>query len=584
MFKIDHKKGQAATELAVFGAILIFLLGAIVRTAVSNNYAQNQNFKAMRMAMLASWEDSKVQNAAHNSASLLFLEDRLSPDFNKYGDLERSPFIANGSGTFSYGLLNPVTAGAASAMLPVMDVYINGQHFPFSMAAYITNQTIQQPVCSATAPTPASNSLTEGQCLQNRCLRNQREWVPSDPNAGGTVNESQFLSIVPVPLNTPAAPPLTVGQTIDQIEAGNAHDIFTELVSNGMIDAKGMVKLSVLSGGFVTWYKSQFPGSGQAAQLAKIQNILQANKSHYKLFYAQAINATPQFYSVPAAYGSTGTYAPTCPSHPCKDKELSVDATIGGVSNATGDLLFDLQRNSLPSTFVPTAMRQYMTWQWYATAGVLGGGDTSNGADPMIGLIPNNNQYPQYDINGTLKPVTIYSLSQDSRGDPIVSYEDPAGGDIDGSWDANSCTSKPGLQNNAQIFAFTKAGTYLLVKDGKLYNPETDQFVRSVNKRDSIDLIQRMIQLSNNTGRFCSMATPVKLCSPTDGDSGVTCANPNDVEVCVDSSKGGSCFTQANFPQTCFDAADNMLYVRSRVEDRRGRFWMTDTAGQLSVK
>ena len=54
----SYKTAQAATELAVFGAILIFILGTIVRTAVGNSYTQNQNFKAMRMAMMASWQSS----------------------------------------------------------------------------------------------------------------------------------------------------------------------------------------------------------------------------------------------------------------------------------------------------------------------------------------------------------------------------------------------------------------------------------------------------------------------------------------------------------------------------------------------
>ena len=111
MLKLKNKKAQAAVELAVFGAILIFLLGAIVRSAMSNSYLQNQNFKAMRIAMLASWNGSKAQNTARNNASVLFIEDRLSPDFNKYGVLDRNPLIANGSGTFTYMLLYPLTGG-----------------------------------------------------------------------------------------------------------------------------------------------------------------------------------------------------------------------------------------------------------------------------------------------------------------------------------------------------------------------------------------------------------------------------------------------------------------------------------------
>ena len=196
------KAGQAAAELAIFGAILIFILGTIIRSAVGNSYTQNQNFKAMRMAMLSSWIDSEasqgpgaVGNAKHTNASVLFVEDRLSPDINKYGDLDRNPFIANGSGTFSYMLNYPLDVSDVAPNLPIMDVYINGQHFPFTTASYVPPRTIQPTDCGAGAvvrsPADAQTACLQAgngtpqqcqlvanqQCQTNRCLRNNREWV-----------------------------------------------------------------------------------------------------------------------------------------------------------------------------------------------------------------------------------------------------------------------------------------------------------------------------------------------------------------------------------------------------------------------
>ncbi|MDE2214555.1 MAG: hypothetical protein KGJ61_05465, partial [Candidatus Omnitrophica bacterium] len=200
--------GQAVTELAVFGAILIFILGTIIRTAVSNGYQQDISFKAMRMAMLASWNDSKAnpgmspQVTAHNSASVLFVEDRLVPGFGKYGALDRTPFMVSGSGTFSYNLLYPIDNNSPSDIdnsLPIMDVYIDGQHFPFSMASYVVGRTIYPPGQGGTAmcdknSQPISSAqeqedcLTAGgnpqdcqqkaeaQCKMNQTCRNQREW------------------------------------------------------------------------------------------------------------------------------------------------------------------------------------------------------------------------------------------------------------------------------------------------------------------------------------------------------------------------------------------------------------------------
>ena len=49
-----NTSAQAATELAVFGAVLIFLLGSILRSAVSSAQQQNQQLKAMRQALIQS--------------------------------------------------------------------------------------------------------------------------------------------------------------------------------------------------------------------------------------------------------------------------------------------------------------------------------------------------------------------------------------------------------------------------------------------------------------------------------------------------------------------------------------------------
>jgi len=177
-------------------------------------------------------------------------------------------------------------------------------------------------------------------------------------------------------------------------------------------------------------------------------------------------------------------------------------------------------------------------------------------------------------------------------------------GDIDSSWDTNSCEPKPGLQSTSQIFTFTQNGTYLEIKEGNLYNPETGLEVRSANKRDTIDLIQRTIQLSNNTGRFCSSDNiPLQCVGQECPGKTWSCpfsarlpcaanADPNPVEACgqtAASTNGsqtqGFCFsTSTILAQTCFDSASNILFVRSRLQDQRGHFWMTDTSGQLGVK
>ena len=621
------KKAQAAIELVIFGAILIFVLGTIVRSATGNGYSQNQNFKAMRMAMLASWQGSEAnpgqqaQNIARNSASVLFVEDRLSPDFNKYGDLDRNPFIAQGSGTFSYNLFYPVSQGEVGANLPIMDVWINGMHFPFTIASYVVNNTITRSMaCSSDCQASTPQQL---QCLQNQINRNKREWV------GGTVNESQFDNIVSPPVAVAGCPITTAPVPVDVNIECDAWAIFNELANEGLIALVGgsmppqqgaTVNSSTLSSTFIAWLEATFPGTGQA-QVNQIQSIFQSNQyGGYKLFYTMVPNAisgangtssssgTPQFSSTPPA-SCSGTNNALCASL------TLLDANGHSFTNTNGDMQYDLLRNGdynsveqqfpyisscspTSSGIYPQNMRCYIAWQWAAAAGKTA---------KSIGLDPNSNQYPQYDIDGRLKEVTIYAISQTPNGAPTVTYEDPNGGDIDGSWDSNSCGPKPGLQNGSEIFTFTQNGTYLQIKEGKLYNPETDQFVRSANKRDTIDLIQREIQLSNDTGRFCNgtsetpppcvarcllstgNCTPSQMTGSCQAQPGETTTPvPNPVEVCIPAKSGGNCFTGSNsngqiIAQTCYDETGNMIFVRSRLLDRRGHFWMTDASGQLQV-
>ncbi len=345
------RAGQAAIELAVFGAILIFILGTIVRSAVGNGYAQNQNFKAMRMAMLASWKGTELgqgagafANISRNNASILFVEDRLSPDANKYGVLERNPFIAMGSGTFTYNSFYPwqPDADPIGNMIPIMDVYINGQHFPFTTASYVINRTIYRPGTNEAAPACADPA---GSCSQNQCLRNAREWV------GGTVTESQFETVIPVTFNAQA----------DANMKKNASDIFNALAKGGLIinvtgtdfiisGESGLTGNAAILGNFNSALAAALPALSPS-QLNQVQLILLSDQYQYKLFYTMAVNgsqALPHFSQTPPGTCS-GTYNALCS-----------DLVLGNTGNSNGDLMFDLQRNNDPASFVPSGMRAFV--------------------------------------------------------------------------------------------------------------------------------------------------------------------------------------------------------------------------------
>ncbi|VAX37516.1 hypothetical protein MNBD_UNCLBAC01-569, partial [hydrothermal vent metagenome] len=148
--KYLNHKAQAAMELAVFGAILLFVVGLIVRQSLSSSYQQNQSLKAMRWAMSMSFRYSygmmggvmtpgvgAKEGTSHNSASVLFIEDRLTVSSGKHAAVDRIPFMLTGSGTHTNQLFQPV-GPYEHWNLPMFDVFVNGKYFPFLTAKFKT--------------------------------------------------------------------------------------------------------------------------------------------------------------------------------------------------------------------------------------------------------------------------------------------------------------------------------------------------------------------------------------------------------------------------------------------------------------
>ena len=120
--------------------------------------------------------------------------------------------------------------------------------------------------------------------------------------------------------------------------------------------------------------------------------------------------------------------------------------------------------------------------------------------------------------------------------------------------------------------------TYFEVDEGRLFGAGGGQFIRTATKRDQIDLIERIFRLSNDTGRYCRSGNPRDWQpSPCPG-SGNEIANEcklgltNPVEVC---GLAGECFGDANIERTCMDTDNNLIFIRSKIKDLRGRKWVT---------
>lgn len=87
-------KGQALTELAVFGSILLFCLAVLVQYGLQANYQQQLQMEAFRRAQKMAFERSGPNSAA----SLVLIKDKPFPDpRDQFGFAERNT-VAAGEG------------------------------------------------------------------------------------------------------------------------------------------------------------------------------------------------------------------------------------------------------------------------------------------------------------------------------------------------------------------------------------------------------------------------------------------------------------------------------------------------------
>lgn len=215
-----------------------------------------------------------------------------------------------------------------------------------------------------------------------------------------------------------------------------------------------------------------------------------------------------------------------------------------------GDNAFDPKFNKID--FVDAGQRaandgitMKFMWQWKGT--------------DAVGELSTDNSL---DVDGDFYEERILdsTVAADGRTAKVLVIDSQAG-DLDFSLDGRRPGIKSGLLDDSQMFSFTRNGTVYRIEEGKLLNPRNDQYIRNVNINDHVDVVQRVIQLSNNTGRFCNGNTPQPL---VDGEF-------NPVEAC------NNCFNASNIDKTCLDGGSLKLFVRSRIINKGGRSWFTQT-------
>jgi hypothetical protein len=265
-------------------------------------------------------------------------------------------------------------------------------------------------------------------------------------------------------------------------------------------------------------------------------------------------------------------YYKVVPNHPLIEEWCNGDGEAGTTIPCTVNLKaaqrFDLKRCGLgldrgdkpdcaDPVIVPVDQRHDFVWQWYEVP-----------AKYVEEKDPKEKQEKSVDIDGDLKIENIIDVDLDQN---MIIYIDGQEGDMDLSAGDHENKPSPGLKDSVQMFTKTKDGTYLTVREGRLFDAQ-NQFVRTASRKDSIDIVQRVIQLSNDTGRFCQNGapTPNEVSTPI----GIVWTKDahNPVEAC------GACFSNVNIDKICFDSSVTppVIYVRSRVLDRHGRSWVTD--------
>ncbi|HOW35286.1 MAG TPA: hypothetical protein PL155_02570 [Candidatus Omnitrophota bacterium] len=464
-------KGQTASELAIFGAILIFVLGLIIRMALNFNYAQNQALGAMRLAFEQSFRSGTGGNASRMFSSILYIEDRKDADVSssgRYLTSSRMPFVTSGAGAFTNNLFMP-TQHDHPENLSIMDVFINGQHFTFTTAQFKTCNFVTGFCGSLPTPIIISDSAGCGNGPSGgaiNCAKAYTRIVYGDDN---------FCSLNPF-----GCSPLATGDTRNTLE-----DRFN-------LDRNTLTQCAAV---------------GCTAGM--------------DVEPAQTDEFTWEWYAIPMTNSEIDF-------NDGKNTSLDVDGDLKEESIVrmvdTNNFTYTL-KEPIPETI-----------DWFV-------GD--EGAEGYHNLVRSGAMF-----HAAFKEVTVIDQQE---------------GDIDNTYDTRDRQNgkpQPGLKPESFLYVYGKpagpgdTGTYLRVEEGKLFTPDTRQYVRQTRKQDSIEVIERQIQLSNDTGRMCNGSNPV--------------------EACCDA--GSCCYSNDNVFKTCFDRSTKILHIRSKIEDRAKKKWVTDVS------
>ncbi len=448
------RRAQAIIELAVFGAIFIFMLGSIFQQGYSTMQYQQSQLQPMRMALLASYnatnngDRNDPQTYKRNSVSLFVVEDRISPGAAKYGAVDRRPTIMVGSGTLSKGLFYPVEwvdlIPPIKNVIGVTDVYVNGQRFEMTSSAvyYLRLRRTATKVTLARIPAPDVDPCSPGTPLLNVDSQAQRLWWEWN---GGTGN------------------------------------FYTQ-------KAKGNTGYGANSAAQFNYNRNYDPVTGAP----KLDDDIFAN--------------------YPGEWGNALW------------KWVVADVTTGGLESDATSLSADVNGDLTEETVFPKEAK----------------GLRACAAGPLAGAV--------YD----------FAVQDSGAGD--MAGEGPDG--------YANLEDAPGLKMDSGIYTKMEDGTVLEMRNGSGYIPGTNKLAMSKNKKVQYDVISRTWQLNRR------MVDPQNFVD-RNWNLGLEnwCGDPG---ALTPPGNSGCCMFADKVMTTCFDMGSRTLYIRSRIQDNRGRMWINN--------
>ena len=629
------KAAQSIAELAIFGAILVFVLGLIIRYVAGINMNQTAQLKAMRLAMKMSYAETADGNnpdfydTKRKTASVVLIEDRAEVGTRKFGPQKRSSVVASGSGTYTKLLMMPTLEGSDP---PVLDLFINGEQFPLTTAEF---RTIRLAYID-----------TKG-----TVERKDDEIFPCHPNAATEdvgPNSLSFYGIEDAMLCDPNID--FRPYWAENCTYWRAHKkyygcvVLLNKIINNPSDQRSYFCKNVNTPGC-------HPDDIDKPWEMDIYDRFNLDRSGTRMY---------PWGPDPSVISGFDPYDPSTwddvPDNQC-DYEPDrgyCDALFDGCtewddSGTPGDRSDDICLNGEAGGY---------PWQW----------NKFKGTNYKIGF--KEGRFSSFDIDFDGKEETLIEF-RDMFGRHTTVYRDQkdpykANGDMDrnsnwkkgepakkleettvievvvldfqeGDWDTtyNDLDKKkweqqappgspapPTLKQETRMYTFSNVSqgwikriaerdtrlipfprTYLLIEEGKLFqtdpnNPSDRQFIRNTRRTDRADIIERQIQLSNDTGRLCvnpqdtsrirnqdNTFTEIVCCCPDSGDGCPTSdvredsnyqCNPNAGDPTNASDPG--CYYQVDgiAYRHCFDRDSKILYIRSNILEQRGRKWITD--------